>query len=244
MLITISDLLEVPLASAVTAANARGACWRYPPGDSHDPDQARLWSVTHPLLSNGRYAEVVQLIQDAASYLQPGLAKTRHRNTCRSTARCSWPAQWRRHATTTGPLPGLFWPRPRRAYGGWARTPTHLWTGRPAACAVCRRMRVSTHARVGFISYIPTAVPLKNICSSISYVLGCGTQRDLIAFDRGRHRRASHLGRRTRSKRISSATYVLILLSNDSHLPGFRQHVWSFGSRQLGPNATVSAAEG
>jgi hypothetical protein len=32
-------------------------------------------SVTHSLLSNGRYAEAVQLTQDAASYLQPGLAK-------------------------------------------------------------------------------------------------------------------------------------------------------------------------
>ncbi|MCA1709468.1 MAG: XRE family transcriptional regulator, partial [Actinobacteria bacterium] len=31
-------------------------------------------SVTHSLLSNGRYAEAVQLTQDAASYLQPGLA--------------------------------------------------------------------------------------------------------------------------------------------------------------------------
>ena len=33
-------------------------------------------SVTHSLLSNGRYAEAVQLTQDAATYLQPGLAKT------------------------------------------------------------------------------------------------------------------------------------------------------------------------
>ena len=33
-----------------------------------------LRSVTHSLLSNGRYAEAVQLTQDAASYLQPGLA--------------------------------------------------------------------------------------------------------------------------------------------------------------------------
>src|SRR2546423_3598973 len=31
-------------------------------------------SVTHSLLSNGRYAEAVQLTRDAASYLQPGLA--------------------------------------------------------------------------------------------------------------------------------------------------------------------------
>lgn len=31
-------------------------------------------SVTHSLLSNGRYAEAVQLTQDAATYLQPGLA--------------------------------------------------------------------------------------------------------------------------------------------------------------------------
>ena len=31
-------------------------------------------SVTHSLLSNGRHAEAVQLTQDAASYLQPGLA--------------------------------------------------------------------------------------------------------------------------------------------------------------------------
>lgn len=31
-------------------------------------------SVTHSLLSNGRYAEAVQLTQDAAAYLQPGLA--------------------------------------------------------------------------------------------------------------------------------------------------------------------------
>jgi tetratricopeptide (TPR) repeat protein len=31
-------------------------------------------SVIHSLLSNGRYAEAVQLTQDAASYLQPGLA--------------------------------------------------------------------------------------------------------------------------------------------------------------------------
>ena len=33
-----------------------------------------LRSVTHSLLSNGRYAEAVQLTQDAANYLQPGLA--------------------------------------------------------------------------------------------------------------------------------------------------------------------------
>ncbi|MGH3976234.1 MAG: helix-turn-helix domain-containing protein, partial [Pseudonocardiaceae bacterium] len=33
-----------------------------------------LRSVTHSLLSNGRYAEAVQLTQDAATYLQPGLA--------------------------------------------------------------------------------------------------------------------------------------------------------------------------
>jgi hypothetical protein len=32
-------------------------------------------SVTHSLLSNGRYAEAVRLAQDAANYLQPGLAK-------------------------------------------------------------------------------------------------------------------------------------------------------------------------
>ncbi|WP_052442591.1 hypothetical protein [Streptacidiphilus neutrinimicus] len=30
-------------------------------------------SVTHCLLSNGRFASAVQLVNDAASYLQPGL---------------------------------------------------------------------------------------------------------------------------------------------------------------------------
>ena len=45
-------------------------------------------SVTHSLLSNGRYTEAVRLTQDAATYLQPGLANASP-NTSRFTARCS-----------------------------------------------------------------------------------------------------------------------------------------------------------